>query len=67
MGPVAYYLVAEGTHHQTGKKLHDKFGPYASMQEAEDKKIEQQEAVGLPGYEYEYRIETVPTALLSKP
>jgi hypothetical protein len=55
MGPVAYYLDAEGT--CTGKPtLRNTFGPFRTMQEAEMKKLEQDNAVGQPGYEYEYHI-----------
>lgn len=39
MGPVAYYLYREAKSYQAGKPaLHTKFGPYASLKEAEAKK-----------------------------
>ena len=60
MGPVAYYLYREAKSYQAGKPpLHTKLGPYASMKEAEAKR-EEQEAWGLPGYEYHYRIAVEP-------
>ena len=49
MGPVAYYLYRDAMSYLGGKPaLHTKFGPYASMKEAEAKR-EEEEAVGLPG------------------
>jgi hypothetical protein len=60
MGPVAYYLYREAKSYQAGKPaLHTKFGPYASMKEAEAKRGEE-ESGGLPGYEYHYRIAVEP-------
>ena len=39
MGPVAYYLYRDAKSYQAGKpSLHSKFGPYASMKEAEKKR-----------------------------
>ena len=50
MGPVVYYLDVEGT--CTGKPtLRNTFGPFHTMQEAEMKKPEQNNAVSQPGYE----------------
>jgi hypothetical protein len=67
MGPVVYFLIIEAKSYQAGKPpLKDKLGPYGSMKEAESKKREEEEARGIEGYEYEYRIEPVPAALLSK-
>jgi len=66
MGAVAYFVHVEATNYQTGGTLQDKFGPYNSMKEAESKKQEQEEARGRDGYDYKYRIEKVPTVLLSK-
>jgi hypothetical protein len=55
-GPVAYYLYRDAKSYQAGKPpIHAKFGPYASMKEAEAKR-EEEESGGLPGYEYHYRI-----------
>jgi hypothetical protein len=60
MGPVAYYLYREARSYQAGKPaLHTKFGPYASMKEAEAKR-EEEKSGGLPGYEYRYRIAVEP-------
>ena len=60
MGPVAYYLYRDAKSYQAGKPaLHTKFGPYASMKEAEAKR-EEEEAGGRPGYEYHYRIAVEP-------
>ena len=60
MGPVAYYLYRDARSYQRGKPpLHTKLGPYASMKEAEAKR-EEEEACGLPGYEYHYRIAVEP-------
>jgi hypothetical protein len=60
MESVEYYLYRDGKSYQAGKRpLHTKFGPYASMKEAEAKR-EEEEAVGLPGYEYHYRIAVEP-------
>jgi hypothetical protein len=56
MGPVAYYLYRDAKSYQAGKlPFHTKFGPYASMKEAETTR-EEAEAGGHPGYEYHYRI-----------
>ena len=61
MGPVAYYLYRDAKSYQAGTPpLHAKFGPYASMKEAEAKRREEKEAGGLPGYEYHYRIAVEP-------
>jgi hypothetical protein len=58
IGPVAYYLYKDAK--RAGKpSLHTKSGPYASMKEAEAKR-EEEEAGGLPGYEYHYRIAVEP-------
>jgi hypothetical protein len=60
IGPVAYYLYRDAKSYQAGKpQLHTKLGPYASMKEAEAKR-EEEEAGGLPGYEYHYRIAVEP-------
>jgi hypothetical protein len=61
MGPVAYYLYRDAKSYQAGKpSLHTKSGPYASMKEAEARRCEEEEAGGLPGYEYHYRIAVEP-------
>ena len=63
MGPVAYYLYRDAKSYQAGKPpLHTKLGPYASMKEAEAKR-EEEEAGGLPGYEYHYRIAVEPIVI----
>ncbi len=63
IGPVAYYLYRDATSYQAGKPpLHTKFGPYASMKEAEAKR-EEAESGGLPGYEYHYRIAVEPIVI----
>jgi hypothetical protein len=50
MGPVAYYLYRDARSYQAGKPpLHTKFGPYASMKEAEAKR-EEEESGGLHSY-----------------
>jgi hypothetical protein len=60
IGPVAYYLYKDAKSSQAGKPtLHTKFGPYASMKDAEAKR-EEEEADGLSGYEYHYRIAVEP-------
>jgi hypothetical protein len=60
MGPVAYYLYRDAMSYLGGKPaLHTKFGPYASMKEAEAKR-EEEESGGLPGYEYRKRIAVEP-------
>jgi hypothetical protein len=60
IGPVAYYLYKDAKSSQAGKPtLHTKFGPYASMKEAEAKR-EEEEAGGRSGYEYHYRIAVEP-------
>jgi hypothetical protein len=60
MGPVAYYLSRDAKSYHAGKPpFHTKFGPYASMKEAEAKR-EEAEAGGRPGYEYHYRIAVEP-------
>ena len=64
MGPVAYYLYRDAKSRQAGKpSLHTKSGPYASMKEAEAKRRDAEEAGGLPGYEYHYRIAVEPIAI----
>jgi hypothetical protein len=63
MGPVAYYLYRDAKSYQAGKPpFHTKFGPYASMKEAEAKR-EEAEAGGRPGYEYHYRIAVEPIVI----
>jgi hypothetical protein len=63
MGPVAYYLYRDAKSYQAGKPpLHTKFGPYASMKEAEAKR-EEEESGGLPGYEYHYHIAVEPIVI----
>jgi hypothetical protein len=48
MGPVAYYLYRDAKSYQADKpSLHTKFGPYASMKEAEAKR-EEEESGGRP-------------------
>jgi hypothetical protein len=43
MGPVAYYLYRDAKSYQAGQPpLHTKFGPYASMKEAEAKREEEE-------------------------
>ena len=60
IGPVAYYLYRDAKSYQAGKPaLHTKFGPYASMKEAEAKR-EEEESCGHPGYQYHYRIAVEP-------
>jgi hypothetical protein len=60
IGPVAYYLYKDAKSSHAGKPaLHTKFGPYASMKEAEEKR-EKEESRGLPGCEYHYRIAVEP-------
>ena len=60
MGPVAYYLYRDAKSYQAGKPaLHTKFGPYASMKEAEAKR-EEEESGARPGYVYHYRIAVEP-------
>jgi hypothetical protein len=60
MGHVAYYLYRDAKSYEAGKpSLHTKFGPYASMKEAEAKR-EEEESGGRPGYEYHYRIAAEP-------
>jgi hypothetical protein len=60
MGPVVYLLYREAKSYQAGKPaLHTKFGPYASLKEAEAKR-EEEEPGELPGYEYHYRIAVEP-------
>ena len=63
MGLVAYYLYRDAKSYQAGKPpLHTKFGPYASMKEAEAKR-EEEEPGGLPGYEYHYHIAVEPIVI----
>jgi hypothetical protein len=63
MGPVAYYLYRDAMSYLGGKPaLHTKFGPYASMKEAEAKR-EEEESGGLPGYEYHYHIAVEPIVI----
>ena len=63
MGPAAYYLYRDARSYQAGQPpLHTKFGPYASMKEAETKRKEEKSG-GLPGYEYHYRIAVEPIIL----
>jgi hypothetical protein len=58
--PVAYYLYKDAQSSQAGKPaVHTKFGPYASMKEAEAKR-EEEEAGGRSGYQYHYRIAVEP-------
>ncbi len=64
MGPVVYFLHIKGTSGVGKAPLENKLGPFASLEEAEMKKREQEEARGDEGYEYEYRIAPVSTALL---
>jgi hypothetical protein len=66
MGVVGFWLVRTAEHIQTGEKVVHRFGPYRTNEEAEMKKLEDDEAVGKPGYEYTYRIETAPTIPDSK-
>jgi hypothetical protein len=63
MGPVAYYLYRDAMSYLGGKPaLHTKFGPYASMKEAEAKR-EEEESGARPGYVYHYRIAVEPIVL----
>jgi hypothetical protein len=62
MGVVAFWLVRTAEHIETGEKVVDRFGPYSTHQEAEMKRLEDEEAVGNREYEYAYRIETAPTS-----
>lgn len=67
VGPVVYFLCVEARSYEAGKPpLKTRLGPFRSLKEAEMKKLEEEEARGEEGYEYEYRIEAVATALLSK-
>lgn len=67
VGPVVYFVRVEAKSQQAGKPpLRTSLGPYRSLKEAEMKKLEEEEARGVEGYEYEYRIDAVPTVLLSK-
>ena len=64
IGSVAYYLYKDAKNSHAGKPaLRSKFGPYASMKEAEAKR-EEEESGGRPGYEYHYRIAAEPIIIL---
>jgi hypothetical protein len=58
MGVVRFWLVRTAEHIQTGKKVVDRFGPYATNKEAEKNRWEDEEARGMSEYEYAYHIET---------
>jgi hypothetical protein len=63
IGPVAYYLYKNAESSLAGKPaLHTKFGPYASMKEAEAKR-EEEEAGGRPRYQYHDRIAVEPVII----
>lgn len=64
LGPVVYFVRMPAKSNRGDPPLHARFGPYASVKEAEMKKMEEEEATGTAGYEYEYRIEAMPSALL---
>jgi hypothetical protein len=67
MGVVSFWVVRTAEHIQTGEKVVRRWGPYRTNEEAEMKKLEDEEAAAvLDGYEYTYRIETAPTIPGSK-
>jgi hypothetical protein len=66
MGVIGFWLVRTAEHIPTGQKIVHRFGPYRTNEEAAMKKLEDEEAVGMPEYEYSYRIETAPTIPDSK-
>jgi hypothetical protein len=55
-GPVVYYVRVTITDNRTGAVRHQRLGPFQSFKDAEMKKIEQEEARGEPGCEYDYEI-----------
>jgi hypothetical protein len=59
-GVVLYRLVCTAEHIQTQEKVDSLIGRYTTLEEAEMKKLEQEEAVGSPDYEYSYRIDLEP-------
>jgi len=66
MGAAAYFVRRTATHCKAGEKSERSFGPFRTYKEAQAKLDEDQEAAapGTPQYEYDYRIEVVPTELL---
>jgi hypothetical protein len=56
-----YRVVRTATHIRTGEKRVSRFGAYRTRAEAQRRLEEDEEAmpVGVPQYEYEYKIETV--------
>ncbi len=66
MGPVVFYVRRQAKHCRSGETSVTSFGPFRTYKEAQAKQWEDEEAPGEPEYEYEYRIEAVPTPLFSK-
>jgi hypothetical protein len=66
MGPTVYYLRRKATHCRSGESSLTSFGPFRTYKDAQAKQREDQEALGDPAYEYDYHIDPVSTALLSK-
>jgi hypothetical protein len=60
-----YRVVRTATHIKTGKKQVSRFGAYRSYAEAHKRLDEDEEAMpmGIPEYDYEYKIEKIATAL----
>ena len=63
MGPVAYYLLVTKTNVRSGDMTESKFGPFSNKKQTEMLKLEQTEARGKAGFEYEYRIVSGSTML----
>jgi hypothetical protein len=53
---VVYRIVRTATHVRTGEKSVTPYGAYVTFSEADRKMREDEEAMGEPEYEYEYKI-----------
>jgi len=61
VGVVSYYVRRTATHCVSGETSVKTLGPYATFQQAEAFERVDDEAPGEQGYDYEYRIDPVPT------
>jgi len=66
MGAVAWFVRRTGVSYSEKKpRLESRFGPFVSRKKAEEWQREDEERPGESGYEYDYKIEYEPTALMN--
>ena len=65
-GAAAFRLIRTRTHCRTGETSETVLGTFRTNAEAEQNRRQDEEAWSEPEYEFQYRIEVIPTVLLSQ-